>query len=220
MNGMDFIIAVFPYAAFGLFVLGTAWRLIHWLLQPAHLKWTLYPVPEGVSGQLAYMLKEILTFGTLYHFNRRLWIGTYALHMAMGGFAIFMATYVMGWVPSFIVKFFLMVLLLAALYICWLRMTDRNLRALSSGEEFFNLAFIALVAAAALSVSFFDGNFSPRYYLLSLAAFAPDVTFISKGQSVVFFLGGLFFIYLPWSKMIHYVAKYFTYHKINWQKHE
>jgi nitrate reductase gamma subunit len=32
------------------------------------------------------------------------------------------------------------------------------------------------------------------------------------------FLGGLFLIYLPFSKMIHYVSKYFTYHHINWQK--
>jgi nitrate reductase gamma subunit len=219
VNGMHFIIGAFPYIAGGLFVLGTAWRLVRWSLQPAHVKWTLYPVPEGVSGQLGYMLKEILTFGTLYRFNRRLWVGTYALHMAMGGFIVFLSAYVIGIMPSLMAKIFLWILLFAALYICWLRVVDRNLKAISSGEEFFNLIFIALVAASALAASYSGGAYSARGYLLSLAEFAPDVTLISKLQLAAFFLGCLFLIYLPWSKMVHYVAKYFTYHKINWQKH-
>ncbi|MDQ5988031.1 MAG: sulfate reduction electron transfer complex DsrMKJOP subunit DsrM [Syntrophus sp. SKADARSKE-3] len=219
MNDMDYIMAVFPYVSGSLFILGTALRIIHWLRQPAHVKWTLYPVPVNVTEQLTYMLKEILTFGTVYQFNRRLWIGTYSLHMAMAGFVIFSLAYVAGMLPSTAAKFFLLLMLVAACYIIWLRLVDRNLRALSSGEEFFNLAFIAVVAAAAFFTQFLEGYFPPRYYIMSLITFAPDTAFISRAQLVVIFLGGLFFIYLPWSKMIHYVAKYFTYHRINWQSH-
>ena len=29
-------------------------------------------------------------------------------------------------------------------------------------------------------------------------------------------LASLFFLYLPWTDMIHFVAKYFTYHEIKW----
>jgi nitrate reductase gamma subunit len=219
MRGIEFIIYIFPYLALGLFFLGTAWRLIHWWFQPAHVKWTLYPVPDGMPKQLKYMVKEIFTFETLYRFNRPLWIGTYALHMAMLGFVIFLAAYVIGWAPGWPVKFFLGVLLAAAVYIIGLRLYDRNLRAVSTGEEFFNLGFLFLVAAACLLASTPHGISSPRAYFLSLAALRPDGAGLVWEHYVAVFLGGVFLIYLPWSKMVHYVAKYFTYHQINWQKY-
>ena len=217
MNGMDFIAEVFPYLAFGLFLLGTVLRVVHWMRQPAHLKWTLYPVPEGLSGQLRYMAKEIFTFATLYRFNRRLWIGTYALHMAMGGFVIFGLAYVLDWTPSLLVKFFLWIIVIAAVYILLLRLSDRNLRVLSSGEEYFNLLFLLLAASAGLFASAAPG-ISPRYYLLSVAKLRPDALFLSGGYLPALLMGGLFLIYLPWSKMIHYVSKYFSYHRISWEK--
>ena len=69
--------------------MGTAYRFMQWLTFPAHLKWTLHPVPEGLTGQLKYMVKEIFTFETLYRFNRRLWVGTFCMHMAMPGAVLF-----------------------------------------------------------------------------------------------------------------------------------
>jgi nitrate reductase gamma subunit len=53
---------------------------------------------------------------------------------------------------------------------------------------------------------------------MGLLTFQPVATPLSGDQLLAVFLGGLFLIYLPWSKMIHYVAKYFTYHHIKWQE--
>ncbi len=105
-----------------------------------------------------------------------------------------------------------------AIYIIGLRIYDKNLRLLSNFEEFFNLAFLAGVAAAGLAASVPHAPVSLRLYFLGLIEFQPDASFLSMVHLLAVFLGGLFLIYLPLSKMIHYVSKYFTYHHINWQK--
>ena len=96
MTASKFIAGVFPYIAVTICLLATAWRFIRWLLLPPHVKWTLYPTPAGVAGQLKYMTKEMFTFHTLYKFNRRLWLGSYCMHMAMAGVALFFILYLMG----------------------------------------------------------------------------------------------------------------------------
>ncbi len=148
MTDSAFITGIFPYIAVAFFLLGSAWRFVRWLSLPPHLKWTLYPVPEGLAGQLRYMAKEMFTFETLYKFNRRLWFGSFCMHMAMVGAVLFFILYLSGWSTKFVVQVCLSVIAIAAVYIIGLRIYDKNLRLLSNFEEFFNLAFLAGVAAA------------------------------------------------------------------------
>jgi nitrate reductase gamma subunit len=218
MTGSEFIANVFPYIAVGLFLAGTGWRFVHWLRMPAHLKWTLHPVPEGLAGQLRYMMKEIFTFETLYRFNRPLWIGTFCMHMAMLGTVLFLILNLVGWTKGFPVRYCLWLLAISVIYILWLRIQDGNLRVLSSFEEYFNLAFLAAVATAGLRASTPHASSSSRSYLMGLLTFQPGATPLAWDQLLAVSLGGLFLIYLPWSKMVHYISKYFTYHHINWQK--
>jgi len=218
MTGSEFIANVFPYIAVGFFIAGTAWQFVRWLRMPSHLKWTLHPVPEGLTGQLKYMVKEIFTFETLYRFNRRLWVGTFCMHMAMLGAVLFLVLNLIGWTQGFPVRYCLWLLAVSVIYILWLRMIDGNLRVLSSFEEYFNLAFLAAVATAGLRASVPHASSSSRSYLMSLVTFQPGAISLAWDQLLAVFLGGLFLIYLPWSKMVHYISKYFTYHHINWQK--
>lgn len=209
-----FISEIFPYAAVALCFIGTAWRFARWLSRPPHVKWTLYPVPEGLGGQLRYMFKEMFTFETLYKFNRRLWAGSFVMHMAMAGFAVCFVFAVAKLLPLFPAKLCLIVMIAAALFIIDLRLTDRSLKVLSNFEEFFNLGFLCIAAAALLPA--LDINFMT--YVAGLATFRKQGTSLSGGQLAAVFLVGSFLIYLPWSKMAHYVSKYFTYHEINWRK--
>lgn len=218
MTGSEFITRIFPYVAMAMFLAGTAWRFVHWLTMPKHLKWTLHPVPKGLTGQLTYMLREIFTFETLYRFNRRLWVGTFCMHMAMLGAVVFLALNLAGFTQGFPVRYCLWLLAVSVLYVFWLRMVDGNLRVLSTFEEYFNLAFLAAVATAGLLASAPHASSSLRAYLLGLLKFEPGAVVLAWDQLLAISLAGLFLIYLPWSKMIHYVSKYFTYHHINWQK--
>ena len=218
MTGSEFIASVFPYISAALFIAGTAWRFVRWLSMPKHLKWTLHPVPKGLTGQLNYMLKEIFTFETLYRFNRRLWVGSFCMHMAMLGAAVFLVLNLLGWTQGFPVRYCLWLLAVSVIYVLWLRMIDGNLRVLSSFEEYFNLAFLAAVATSGLLASTPHSSSSSRAYLMGLLTLQPGAIPLAWDQLLAVFLGGLFLIYLPWSKMVHYIAKYFTYHHINWQK--
>lgn len=218
MTMSDFIAGIFPYIAVSLFLLGTAGRFVRWLSMPPHVKWTLYPVPEGLAGQLRYMAKEMFTFETLYKFNRRLWLGSFCMHMAMAGTVLFFILYLAGWSTKLAVQVCLSVIMICVIYIFGLRIYDRNLRLLSNFEEFFNLAFLGGVAAAGLAASAPHVPVSLRLYFLGLMEFRPDVSILSMVHLLAMFLGGLFLMYLPLSKMIHYVSKYFTYHQINWQR--
>jgi nitrate reductase gamma subunit len=218
MTGSEFIAGIFPYIAVALCLLSTAWRFVRWLSLPPHVKWTLYPVPEGIAGQLKYMLKEMFTFETLYKFNRRLWFGSFSMHMAMVGAALFFILYLGGWSTIFVVQLCLLVLVIAAIYIIGLRIYDKNLRLLSNFEELFNLAFLGGVAALGFAASAPHVPGSLRLYFLGLIELHPNTSVLSTVHILAVFLGGLFLIYLPLSKMIHYVSKYFTYHHINWQK--
>jgi nitrate reductase gamma subunit len=218
MTSSEFIAGIFPYIAVGLCLLSTAWRFVRWLSLPPHVKWTLYPVPEGLAGQLRYMVKEMFTFETLYKFNRRLWFGSFSMHMAMAGAVLFFILYLAGWPTKLVVQLCLLALVIAPIYIIGLRIYDKNLRLLSNFEEFFNLAFLSGVSAAGLAASVPHVPVSLRLYFLGLIEFRPDASFLSMAHILAVFLGGLFLIYLPLSKMIHYVSKYFTYHQINWQK--
>lgn len=184
---------------------------------PPHVKWTLYPVPEGTGGQLRYMLREMITFETLHRFNRRLWIWSYAMHMAMAGFSIFFVIAVAGWLPVFPARLCLAVTVASALSIMVMRLSDANLRVLSSFEELFNLGFLALAAASVwLAIAVHPTNFIS--YAAALASFKKPLLPLSASQLFAVVVAGLFIVYLPWSKMAHYISKYFTYHKINWQK--
>jgi nitrate reductase gamma subunit len=218
MTGSEFIAGIFPYIAIVLCLMVTAWRFIHWLFLPPHVKWTLYPVPEGLAGQLRYMAKEMFTFETLYKFNRRLWFGSFSMHMAMVGAVLFFILYLSGWSTKPVVQLCLSVIVTASIYIIGLRIYDKNLRLLSNFEEFFNLAFLGGVAAAGLAASVPHVPVSLRLYFLGLIEFRPEMSFLSTVHILALFLGGLFLMYLPFSKMVHYVSKYFTYHHINWQK--
>jgi len=218
MTGSAFIAGIFPYVAVVFCLLGTAGRFIHWLFLPVHVKWTLYPVPEGLMDQLKYMAKEMFTFETLYKFNRRLWFGSFSMHMAMVGSVLCFTLYLAGWSTKLVVQLCLLALVIAATYIVGLRIYDKNLRLLSNFEEFFNVVFLGVVAAAGLAASVPHVPVSLRLYFLGLIEFHPNISFLSTTHILGVFLGGLFLVYLPFSKMIHYVSKYFTYHRINWRK--
>jgi nitrate reductase gamma subunit len=140
------------------------------------------------------------------------------MHMAMLGAVLFLVLNLIGWTQGFPVRYCLWLLAVSVIYIFWLRLVDGNLRVLSSFEEYFNLAFLAVVATAGLRASVPHASSSSRSYILGLLTFQPGGTSLAWDQLLAVFLVSLFLIYLPWSKMIHYISKYFTYHHINWQK--
>ena len=106
--------------------------------------------------------------------------------------------------------------LLGAIYLAGLRLADRGLRDLSDPVAFFNLALLAALFAAGLWAALADpGLVEARLHLVSLFRGRPGVV-TSPSLAAAMVLAGLFAAYLPFSRMFHFAAKYFTYHQVLW----
>jgi nitrate reductase gamma subunit len=97
------------------------------------------------------------------------------------------------------------------------RALDSSLRPFNTFSKYFNLVFLGAIFA------------SGAYAWLSLPGFASEMALFIKGlitldagMSASFpltlhiIISLLFLIYLPFTDMIHFIAKYFTYHEIRW----
>jgi nitrate reductase gamma subunit len=96
------------------------------------------------------------------------------------------------------------------------RATSRELSLYTAPVDFANLFFLFVIFAAGLLGVAADGAFlaHSRSYVQGVLTLSPvSVPFVAL---LPFLLLELFFIYMPFSKLIHYIAKYFTFHQALW----
>jgi nitrate reductase gamma subunit len=183
---------------------------------------------------LRYMAIEILLLRAIWRHNRKLWPLTFAFHtgiylvFAMLLLSILNAILIITGVTASVLDVFLAItsvvalagyLLggLGAISLIIKRLLDANLRSFNSTSKYFNLAFLAIVFASGAYSWFATPDFS-----LTMSQFIRDLVTLDTGVTVAFplslhvILASLFFLYLPFTDMIHFVAKYFTYHDIKW----
>ena len=95
------------------------------------------------------------------------------------------------------------------------RATDRNLNLYTAPIDYFNLLLIAAIFVLGLASWAMAGSFAGhRAYIGSVLTFKP--TALPLLVALTFLVFELFVIYMPFSKLIHYFAKYFTYHSQLW----
>jgi nitrate reductase gamma subunit len=95
------------------------------------------------------------------------------------------------------------------------RATDRNLSLYTAPIDYFNLLLLAAIFVLGLASFAMVGSFAAhRAYIGSVLTFKP--TALPPLVALTFLVFELFVIYMPFSKLIHYFAKYFTYHSQLW----
>ncbi|NQS76192.1 MAG: nitrate reductase gamma subunit [Peptococcaceae bacterium] len=199
--------------------------------------WWTKPRQVSRVGQYSEMLKEMLFMKNLFLNRGKFWLLSYAMHLGiylLGLFTLFLiagaATEMLGfqldtgshfW-AAFVyfttaVTGFTGALLTAlggALLLAY-RATDRVLRKYTTSGEYFNLTFILAVAASGLAVWGTDLGFNHIRQavkaMLSLAPIQADGILM-----VHLLLFGALLMYIPWTKMSHYIGKYFAYHRVLW----
>jgi nitrate reductase gamma subunit len=183
---------------------------------------------------LKYMAIEILSLRGVWRHNIKLWPLTFAFHtgiylvflMLLLGIlnAIFIITGVAAAVLDVFVVITSVVALagyllggLGAISLLLKRIIDSDLRAFNSTSKYFNLGFLAAVFISGAYSWFIIPDFA-----LTFSQFIKGLVTLDTGVTVAFplslhvILASLFFLYLPFTDMIHFVAKYFTYHEIKW----
>ena len=177
-------------------------------------------IPEFIEmGTEIFALKKvrehnvygIWLFSMAMHWGIYLYFGWLALLVAQNLIlipALAYATTVLGLV-SFILGIF------GTLSLTIKRATNPNLKLYTAPIDYFNLLFLASFFIVGLISWLTELSFDAHAaYIGSILSFKP--TAVPTRVLVGFLLFELFMVYMPFSKLIHYFAKYFTFHHSLW----
>ncbi|MEA4901556.1 nitrate reductase gamma subunit [Desulfitobacterium sp.] len=200
--------------------------------------WWKKPRETSASTELADMLKEMLFIKKLFDNQRPFWWLSYALHLGiyciMGwtvllligaitelaggnvaasgsiwGMLLFYVTPLFGWVGLILAAFGS-----ASLFIR--RLVDSTLKKHTTPQEYFNLLLLFAVVVTGIAVwgnnASLSGALGGMKNVISLKPLNA-----SPLLTLHIVLLGIMYIYIPLSKMSHYVGKYFTFHKVIWE---
>jgi len=202
------------------------------------ISWWSKPHVVSHAREIKEMLKEILFIKKLFDNQRPFWWISYALHLGIYLIMAWTMLLVVGAISELngihvaasnaglwgLLIYYLSVvtgiigLLLGALgsgLLVLRRMFDNTLRKYTTPQEYFNLLLI--FAALITGIFYWGGDLSfhtARAVTANLITFTP---FAASGLLILHIvLVGIMLIYIPISKMSHYVGKYFTFHTVLW----
>lgn len=197
-------------------------------------EWWQKPRKHSRIAPIVYMLQEIFLMRGIWKNNRSLWPFSLLLHAGIYLVIITVllhvlnALFIVTRVPTSILDVFLnitSILALAgylagglgAIFIILKRRLDGNYRPFTTLSMYFRLVFLGAVFASGLWAWLDAGNFASE-----MSIFVKNLLILNTGAtaslaaSIHIIISLLFIIYLPLTDMLHFIAKYFTYHAVRW----
>jgi nitrate reductase gamma subunit len=197
-------------------------------------EWWKKPREESRVAELVYMLKEILLLKALWEHRRSLWWFSYPFHLGLyvliaaaglavaGGLAVAAGVPGPDWGLTSVVLPWLAGVgyalgAVGAFGLLGRRLADARLRAVTTPVAFFNLLLLAaLFVTGGVAVATVDAFPARVHGLAAALATAGPVPELPPLLLAHWMLALVFLAYLPFSQMMHFVAKYFTYHQVRW----
>jgi len=196
--------------------------------------WWTKPREKDLLAEVVYMAKEILFLKALWEHNRKLWWFSFPFHLglylligaaglaALGGIGAYfgisgpgLGILTVGLPVLAGVSYALGTL--GALGLLFTRLTSEEMRNSTAPVSYINLlVLLAMLGTglwAVVTVPGFSSHVTEVAVGLLTASFPADVPPI---VSVHFLCAFVFLAYLPFTQMMHFVAKYYTYHKVRW----
>jgi nitrate reductase gamma subunit len=205
------------------------------------LEWWKSPPKKSLLPELLAMGEEIFLLKGVYHHNRALWYVSYPFHLGcyllvglIGLLLVGSLAEIAGlsvgadggsWIGQAIHYLTLLagyagltLALLGCIGLLVKRSQDPALRPMTVPADFANLGYILiLLLSALLAWLLTDQTFSTsRQIVRSFLQFRTlPVSSTPILLELVLFAG--FLLYMPFTRMTHFFAKYFTYHQVRWQ---
>ncbi len=197
-------------------------------------EWWTKPRHRSHLSPMIYMAKEILLLRGVWEHNRGLWPLAFSLHMGIyltaGMLLLLLASAVLSLVPSppqildsslrvasvFAVGGYLFGGI-GSIGLVVKRVVDSSLRSFSTISRLSNLLFLG-----AVFVSGGCALIGSRDPMPAMSRFLQGLITLDSGVAIAFplslhiVMSLLFVLYLPMTDMIHFVAKFFTFHQIRW----
>ena len=194
----------------------------------------------SLAHEIAEMSEEILLLKRTFQYNRKMWNFSFPMHAGMYLVIGWLALIAMGaiiqlatgmkvsanstvfWAQALngltvaVGVTGLVAGIIGTLGLLYMRYTDEELKDFSPPVTFLNLYLLLAMFVVGLAAWFtVDSSFAvARDYVASLLAFKPMA--LPALMTVEVLLFSIFLIYLPFSRMLHFVAKYFFYHNVMW----
>lgn len=198
-------------------------------------KWYEKPRKHNRTGEIIDMLAEMLFIKKLFINQNSLWWISYSLHL---GIYAALAWTVLLFVGAFLdpshvfgmIVYFLTtvagivagaLMTVGAVGLLLKRLTKKEFKNYTTPQEYFNLVFLLVVSATGLCVWAGDMTFEyGRNIARAMMTFQPIANFYEGSVPVILLvhiiLLGAVMIYIPLTKMSHYVGKFFSFHKVIW----
>lgn len=196
---------------------------------------------KSLMGELKFMGQEILYFKEYFHSNRSLWYIVYPFHMGVFLFVVFFFLLIVGAITMVADigvsghsanawgKFLYYLTLVSGVAAMCLgsvgtlallirKWADPGMKAYTRRVEYFNILFVlAVFVTGLLAWATADTTFAAgREFVRSLFSFKE----IGMMESVIIahiVLLGVFLAYLPFTNMMHFFAKHFTFNSVRWE---
>jgi nitrate reductase gamma subunit len=197
-------------------------------------KWWTKPMEKDHLNEVSYMVQEILFLKALFENKRSLWWFSFPFHFGMYLLAGMAGLLVLGGLAATmgfagpglgILSRGLPLLagggyalgLFGAIGLFLIRVFSKEMQNSTSFNTFFNVVLLGSMFGtgllAVLTSPDFTGQFLGFMGALFTANMAVQVSGLMTAHLVLIFV---FLAYLPFTQMMHFVAKYFTYHEVRW----
>ena len=197
-------------------------------------EWWTKPRERSLVSEFAYMFQEIVFLKAVFENNRRLWWFSFPFHfgmylliaaaplMLLG--AVLTSVEASGSLWSMLAR---IVPILAGLGfilgavggigLVVIRLTDPKMRAVTTLASMFNLILLLAVFSSGGYALLVSGGFAVEILGCIKALFSATVPVeIPVALTLHLVVTSVFLAYLPFTPMMHFVAKYFTYHQVRW----
>jgi len=199
-------------------------------------EWWRKPRQISKASEIKDMLKEMLFIKKLFDNQRSLWWKSYSFHLGIYILVIWTILLIIGALtelagipvnPS--VSFWTALLYyltiatgvigfaittLGVFLLLVRRLSDPVLKKYTTPQEYFNLVLLLATLVTGIAVWTPDLSFAAARQIMAqilTLSVVPSTLLV-----IHLLLAEVMFVYIPPSKMGHYVGKYFTYHKILW----
>lgn len=200
-------------------------------------EWWRKPRQTSKTSELIEMLKEMLFIKKLFQHQRSLWWISYAFHLGiyfmiawtllllagaltdLAGISVSahasLWTGLLYYLTIFTGVVGFIITTAGAALLLLRRVADPVLKKYTTPQEYFNLLLLLAVLLSGIIVWSPDLTFEASRQLTA-GVLLLDVT-ANTALTIHLLLLAVMFIYIPLSKMGHYVGKYFSFHKVLWE---
>ena len=205
-----------------------------------HVDWWKNKVEVKIGSELKELFKEMLFIKRLFNSKRKYWYLSFLFH---GGIYMILGWFLFIFIGGIMVTGSVSGLLFQAVFYITLafgyigvisataggiglviaRYSDGNLSDLSAPVDGFNLIFALAVMISGIFALSYDPYFNIARdfmaYLISGMGYVLPVKFsiaFYPATTIQLILLCCFLIYVPFSRLTHFLGKYFTYHAVMW----